>query len=220
MLQQAALDAVKKWRFAPFSATGAAAPVMTTLTVPFHLDHHGPQPSVEQENAAQAWFPLSEKCRNALKAQNKEDSLTVCKQVLDMSFKAGDLTPSDQLVRLNSHQLYGHALLMAGNALEALDQENLAIAEAKKRLTDTDEEYATPFVWRAIVEANLGKGDEALADFQAAEENYRRAIAHLPDMKKIYSQDLASTLKTHAGLLDMMGRTADAEKLRAEAAAL
>jgi tetratricopeptide (TPR) repeat protein len=109
---------------------------------------------------------------------------------------------------------------MAGRAQEALDQENLAIAEAKKCLTDKDEEYATPFVWRAIVEANLGQGDPALADFQTAEETYRRAIAHLPDMKKIYGQNLASTLKTHATLLDMMGRPADAEKLRAEAAAL
>ncbi len=220
MLQQAALDAVKKWQFAPFTADGTAMRVTTTLTIPFHLEHHGPQPTAEQEIAAQAWFSLSAKCRNVLKAQSKEDSLNLCKQALDMSFKAGDLTSSDQLARLDSYQLYGHALLMAGRAQEALDQENLAIAEAKKCLTDKDEEYASPYVWRAIAEANLGQGDAALADFQAAEETYRRAIANLPDMKKIYSQYLASTLKTHAALLDMMGRPDDAEKLRAEAAAL
>jgi tetratricopeptide (TPR) repeat protein len=220
MLRQAALDAVKNWQFAPFAVNGVAAPVTTTLAVPFHIEHHGPQPTADQEKAAQAWFPLSDKCRNALRAQNQEDSLNLCKQALEMSLKAGDLTSSDQLGRLDSHQLYGHALLMAGRAQEALDQENLAIAEAKKCLTDKDEEYATPFVWRAIVEANLGQGGAALADFQTAEETYRRAIAHLPDMKKIYSQNLASTLKTHAALLDSMGRTADAEKLRAEAAAL
>lgn len=220
MLQQAALDAVKKWQFAPFTASGTAIPVTTTLTVPFHLEHHGPQPTAEQEQAAQAWFPLSDKCETALKTQNKDDSLNFCKQALDMSLKAGDLTNSDQLGRLESQQLYGHALLLAGRAQEALDQENLAIAEAKKCVTDKDEEYATPFFWRAIAEANLGRGDAALADFQTAEESYRRAIANLPDMKKIYSQYLASSLKTHAALLDMMGRQTEAEKLRAEAAAL
>ena len=218
MLQQAAMDAVKKWQFEPFTTNGVSESVKTVLTIPFQLE--GPKLTPEQEKAAQAWFPLSDKCRTALRAQNTEDSLNLCKQALDMSFKAGDLTSSDQLGRLNSHQLYGHALLMAGRTQEALDQENLAIAEARKCLTDTDEEYATPFVWRAVVETNLGQSDSALADFQVAEETYRRAIAHLPDMKKIYSRDLASTLRTHAALLDAMGRPADAEKLRAEAAAL
>jgi hypothetical protein len=39
-------------------------------------------------------------------------------------------------------------------------------------------------------------------------------------MKKNYSAYLASILKQHAALLDQLGRPADAEKLRAEAAAL
>ncbi len=220
MLQQSALDAVKKWQFTPLTADGTAAPATTTLTIPFHLEHHGPQPTAEQEQAAQAWFPLSDKCEKALKTQNKDDALNSCKQALDISLKAGDLTNSDQLGRLESYQLYGHALLLAGRAQEALDQENLAIEEAKKCVTDKDEEYATPFFWRAVAEANLGQGDAALADFQTAEETYRRAITNLPDMKKIYGQYLASTLKTHAAVLDMMGNHADAEKLRAEAAVL
>jgi len=220
MLQQAALDAVKKWQFAPFTANGTAVPVTATLTIPFHLEHHGPQPTAEQAQAAQAWFPLSDKCEKALKTQNKDDALSSCKRALDMSLRAGDLTNSDQLGRLESLQLYGHALLLAGSAQEALDQENLAIAEAKKCVTDKDEEYATPFFWRAVAEASLGRSDAALADFQTAEESYRRAIANLPDMKKIYGQYLASTLRTHAALLDMMGKSDEAAKLRAEAAAL
>jgi TonB family protein len=106
MLQQSALDAVKKWRFAPFTTNGAAMPVTTILTIPFHLEHHGPQPTAEQEKAAQAWFSLSDKCRNALRAQNTEDALNLCKEALDMSLKAGDLTNSDQLGRLLSLQYH------------------------------------------------------------------------------------------------------------------
>jgi TonB family protein len=220
MLQQAALDAMKKWQFAPFAANGAAMQVTTTLTIPFHLEHHGPQPTAEQEKAAQAWFPLSDKCRNALKAQNGQDSLDLCKQALDMSLKAGDLTSSDQLGMMLSYQYYGHALLSAGRRQEALEQENLAIAESKKCLTDKDEEYAIPFFWRAYIEAQLGQNDAASADFATAEASERKAILNLPDMKIRYGQELASMLKQHATLLDTMGMTVDAEKLRAEAAAL
>jgi TonB family protein len=220
MLQQAALDGVKKWQFSPFRANGMPVPASTELTITFHLEHHGPQPTAEQEKTAQAWFPLLDKCRNALKSENPDDSLNLCKQALDLSLKAGDVTNSDQLGRLESHQMYGHALLLSKRPQDALEQENQAIAEAKKCVTEKDEEYATPFYWRAIAEASLGQTDPALNDFQTAEETYRRAIVNLPDMKKIYGQYLAATLKTHAALLDIMGKQAEAEKLRSEAGSL
>jgi tetratricopeptide (TPR) repeat protein len=141
--------------------------------------------------------------------------LDYCKQALDMSLKAGDLTPSDQLGLMLSYQYYGHALLSAGKPQEAIEQENLAIAESTKCLTDKNEEYAIPFFWRAFIEAKLGRNDAALADFVVAEASERKAILNLR-----YGQELASMLKQHAALLDSMGRTAEAERLRAEAAAL
>jgi len=220
MLQQAAMDYVKQWRFRPFVESGVAAPVSTTITIPFKIGRQGPQPSAEQQEAAQAWFPLSNQCRSGLKAQKASEALGSCKKTLDMSIKAGDLTSSDQLARLESHQLYGHALLMAGRAEEALDEENLAFIEALKCVTDKDEEYAGPLFWRAIAEANLGKDDAALNDFLGAESTLRHAIANLPDMKKSYDDYLAAVLKQHAALLDRMGKTADADTLRADAATL
>lgn len=220
MLQQAALDAVRQWRFTPFTVNGTAVSVKTTLTIPFHLAHNGPQPTPEQEKAAQELFPLENKCRGALKAQNSDAAVGFCEQALDMSLKAGDLTSSDQLGRMDAHQLYGHALLLAGKAQEALAQEDLAVAEAHKCLTDTDEEYAMPYFWRAMAEAHLGSVDATLSDLQISEDTLRRAIIHLPEMKRPYSQYLSSILKQHASLLDQLGRPADAEKLREEAAAL
>jgi hypothetical protein len=100
-----------------------------------------------------------------------------------------------------------------------LEQENLAIQEAKKCLTDTDQEYAMPFYWRAIAEANLNQVDASLADFDIAETTLRKAIAHRPDMKEMYSKYLVSILKQHAAVMDQLGRPEDATKLRAEAAA-
>lgn len=220
MLQQAALDAVKKWRFTPFQVDGAPRRVTTTLTIPFYIDKPGEGPTAEQNNAAQAWFPLSDKCRSALKAQNVQDAIDRCREALDMSYKAGDLNSSDQLGRVESLQQYGRALVLGHKAQEAMEQENMAIQEAKKCLKETDQEFAMPFYWRAIAEANLGQVDAALADFEFSEEIHWKAIDHLPEMKGTYSKYLATILKTHAALLDQLGRSADAAKLRAEAAAL
>ena len=218
MLQQEALNAVKQWHFMPFQDGGAASTIDTTLTISFHLP--GPEPSEEQEKAAQALFPLSNKCRSALRAQDPKQAVDDCKQALDMSFKAGDITSSDQLGRMDALQLYGHALLLAGKPEEALSGENQAIEEAKKCLTDKDQEYAMPFFWRAIVEAHLGEDDAALADFTIAEKTHRKAILNLPDMKQRYGQYLAEILQVHAALLERMGNSAQAAKLRAEAASL
>jgi len=218
MLEQAALDAVKKWRFTPFLANGIAMQATTKLTIPFHIDKPGEGPNAEQEKAAQAWFPLSDKCRNALREQKVQDELDYCKQALDMSIKSGDLTNSDQLGMMLSHQYYGHALLDGGRSLEALEQENLAIEESRKCLKDTDQEYAMPFFWRALVEESMGQDEPALVDFKTAEEAHRRAIVHLPDMKANYGKTLASILRYHAQLLEIMGRSDEAAELRAEAA--
>jgi tetratricopeptide (TPR) repeat protein len=218
MLQGAALEAVKTWTFKPFEPNGAQ--ITTTLTIPFELHLNGVGPSEEQQRAAQAWFPLSDKCRSALKAQNAPESLGFCKQSLDMSLKAGDTTSSDQLAMLESYQDYGRALTAAGQFQEALAAEKKAIDLAQAHLKDTDQEYAMPFYWPAFPEAHLGLLDAASADLTIAEETHRRAIAHLPEAAKMYSGYLASILKQHAALLDVMGKTAEADKLRAEAASL
>jgi TonB family protein len=220
MLQGAALDAVKKWRFMPFEVKGTATQTTTTLTIPFYLEKRDGGPTPEQQKAAQAWFPLADKCRSALKAQNTQDSLDYCKQALEMALKAGDLTSSGQLSMLDSYQSYGHALLAAGRLQEALAAEGKAVEVAKAHLKDTDQEYAMPFYWRAITEAQLGDGEAASADLTIAEETHRKAITHLPEMKERYSRYLAAILKQHAALLDQMGKTADAAKLRAEASSL
>jgi TonB family protein len=220
MLQQSALDAIKKWQFKPFEIRGTATSVSTTLTVPFSLDKQKDGPTENQEKAAQAWFPLFNKCRSALKEQNTQDALDHCKEALDTAVQTGDLTPSDQLALLDSHQSYGHALLAAGRLQEALIEEDKAVEVARTHLKETDQEYAMPFYWRAVAEARLGQGEAASADLTVAEETHRRAIAHLPEMTKVYSQYLASILKQHATLLDEIGKPEEAAKLRAEASSL
>lgn len=218
MLRQAALNAIKNWKFTPFRLNGAPTEVSTTLRIPFRLAQN-PEVTPAQEQASQAWFLLSKKCREALGLRSS-DAVDRCKDALDMALKAGDLTGSNQLSLLDSHEEYGEALLLEGNLKEALAEENKAVALAKTRLKDTDVEFAWPFYWKAAVEAHIGNDDTASADLSFAEETIRKAITRLPEMKRIYGRNLATILKQHAELLDQMSRPADAAKLRAEAASL
>lgn len=220
MLQQAALDALHKWTFKPFRMDGRLAAVSATFEFPFQIDKPGEGPTKEQQEAAQEWFPISDRCRNALRDIRADDSVTLCKQALDLATKAGATNSSDQIGMMLSHQYYGHALLLAGKYDESLAEQNVAVDESKRWRKVTDQEYAMPFFWRALVEVRLGRVDDALADFQIAEETHRRAIVNLPDMKKVYGQSLASILRTHAALLDQLGRNGEADKLREDAGSL
>ena len=74
--------------FQSISGERPATQATTKLTIPFHIDKPGEGPSLEQEKAAQALFPLEDKCRSALRAQNVQEALDFCKQALDMSFNA------------------------------------------------------------------------------------------------------------------------------------
>jgi hypothetical protein len=218
--EQGALAPVGHLQFISFLDNGVPVPVTTKLTIGFQLPQSGPAPTADQQQAERAWFPLSTKCMQAIQAQNPREAVETCKQTLDMSLKAGDLTSSGQLARTGSLQMYGHALLLANKKQAALAQEYMAVDEVRKCLTDKDQEYAMPFFWRGVVEANLGQNDPALADFAVAEATHRRAIASQPAMKAKYSPLLAAILKEHAALLDRMGRADEAAKLRAEAASL
>jgi TonB family protein len=220
MLRQAAIHAVRKWKFSPFEVNGSAVRVSSTLTIPFSLAKRPNEPSEKQQKAAQELFPMSDKCRSALKDNNVQDAIDFCAQAVELSYKAGDLTSSDQLMMTSAHELYGHALLAAGRLDEALNEENKAIEEAKFCLTERDQEYAIPFYWRAMVEKSRGEFDKSLSDFSVAEQTHRRAMANLPDMKRIYGHYLTIILRQHAALLDQLGQTADASKLRSEAASL
>jgi len=220
MLVGAATDAVKKWFFSPFKKAGEAMRVSTEVNIPFSLPKPPKEETKAQMQAAQDYFPLEDKCRSALKGTDHTAAVLACKQAQEMALAAGDTTNSDQLSLMDAHETYGHALLDAGQLREAFAEENAAIEIAKKCLTNVDQEYGMPFYWKAMVEAALHQPDATFADMNIAEDSQRRAIQNLPDMKPMYSHYLAIMLKRHAEWLDQMGRSEEANKLRAEAASL
>ena len=177
-------------------------------------------PTNAAEPGAQSWFAVYGRCRDAIRTQKIRNQLDLCKQAVDLALKAGDKTPPDQIALLQSWESYGQALLVIGRGPDALDAENKAVSVAKAHLADTSQEYAMPFYWRALVESHFHDGGAASDDLTTAENTYRRAITASPRMKPIYAEYLARILRQHAALLDAMGKSTDADKLRAEATQL
>lgn len=172
------------------------------------------------EPGSQSWFAVYGRCRDAIRTQKIRNQLDFCKQAVDLALKAGDKTPPDQIALLQSWESYGQALLVIGRGPEALDAENKAVSIAKAHLSETSQEYAMPFYWRALVESHFHDGAAASDDLTTAENVYRKAILASPRMKPLYTEYLMRILRQHATLLDAMGKSTDADKLRAEATQL
>lgn len=183
------------------------------------------RPAIAANNAAtdgspQGWYSVYGRCREAVRNVDVRTVLDVCQQALDLARKAGDQTPREQLALLQSYESYGQANLALGRGPEALAAENTAVDLAKAHFPDSDQEYAMPFYWRALVESHFHDGAAASADLALAEDSYRKAMIASPRMRPIYKQYLARILRQHAELLAAMGQAADADKLRAEATSL
>lgn len=174
----------------------------------------------QEENSSENWLAASTRCKSALRDNLPDESVKRCKHALDLALQPGGSTANRGFEAVESYQLYGRAFLLAGDSKQALEQENKSIDAAKIYLKETDQEYAVPFFWRAMIEANLRDTDAALADFKVAEDTHRKATVEHPKMKTAYSHYLARILKEHAFFLDRIGRKDEAAKLRAEADAL
>ena len=168
----------------------------------------------------QGWLSAYGHCRNAIRMQEVHTEVDSCRMAVDLAEKAGDKNPKDQVAMLQSYESYGQALLLLGRGPEALAAENKAVDLARTHLTDSDQEYAMPFYWRALVESHFHDGANASTDLGIVEDSYRKAMEKSPRMRMIYRQYLARILRQHAALLDAMGKTTDGDKLRAEATAL
>jgi hypothetical protein len=180
----------------------------------------GLAPQSVPNQTEKSWFSVYGRCRNAIRLQDARSEADLCKEALDLAVKAGDQTPPDQIALLQSYESYGQALLILGRGPDALAAENKAVDLAKAHFPDSNQEYAMPFYWRALVESHFHDGANASSDLSIVEDSYRKAMDKSPRMRPIYSQYLVRILRQHAALLDAMGKTEDGDKLRAQATKL
>ena len=214
LLADGAEDAIRNWKFRPFSKTGAPVPLETTLRILFVLG-----PDAENE---EAMFHKEIECEDLFNAHRFADADVPCTQARQISthissvwmkprvyFDAGRLAlqlnrPTEAVkdfeerLKLSQQHLspfsmewfdVHHDLAIAYRAADQLEGSDLQFKEAEKFLTEEQKEL---------------------------EHEYRRKPNNdqiQAQLKKVLSQ----TLQEHAAVLRQLNRAPEADKLEEEA---
>ena len=210
MLQQAAIDAAKQWKYRPLLLNGQPIVFRTQAAFNFGFDPKSSDDLKEQEVNAKV-SPFMMKCVELLN-KNDPGSLDACRQEVELEaqYPAG----RRQMDRLSSHDEYGLALLgFAHKPKEALEQFEMEIQLISGTLTKENAEFAWAYWHRGIALMQLGQGVSAEQDFSIAEESAALAIRSLPEMADHYRKTLGKIVAMHVQLLEAEGKHNEAVKM-------
>lgn len=169
-LKQAAVEAVRKWKFKPTTISGQPVEMISAVVFDFStkpITIRTPAPMTAQQLSPS----LSGKCLNALWHRDPA-AVEVCQSQL----QSIERSHSSAIDRITAEDEVGLALLRAGGrADEALGHFSVAIDLAPQCLTVSDAESAYLYWHRATAERELGMGADARQDFLKAEEQINTA---------------------------------------------
>lgn len=211
MLAQAAIDAVKTWKYKPFVQDGAAIAVATDVGVDF-----APALSPKQELTRNKFLKADFECRNLLNGQ-ETDVESACREAVKIS----DELPKDfVLQRTTSRSLLANYLFKQGRVSQAVPFYEQVLTLDKGRLEPNDVDLASDY--ENLGRAYVKMGELAKADplYATAVSTFAAAIENLPSMKENYTQRLKRALNEYAQLKEAQGDTQAAEELRKKAAGL
>ncbi len=220
MLQQAALDCVKKWSLKPFEKDGMPFVAVGRVSIVFSLGKDDPTP--QEEKLAAQYFPLSDECHAKSQAGgNSQEAADACRKAAQIA----EQFPVDRrfIEKRSSYVYAGWSLMMNGDLKEARHYADLAVEVVKLGHDDNSGTNAAYSI-KAMVEAKSGELAAADQDLSTAEDFQRKAIEWAKSEKfkhlDSYNGALIQDLRIHAQVLKAMGRTDDAQKKTDEAAAI
>ncbi len=209
MLVQAAINAVKQWKYKPFEEGGTAVPVKTEVEVSFP---GGMSPS-EQETR-EKFFPQEDQCRNLLNTGKYADAEKECRKAVEIS---NGLPKEVVLERSGARALLANAIFLQKRPAEAIPLYEEALELDKGYRQSDDADLASDY-WN-LGRAYFATGDLPKADglYQTAVSTFEAAIQSLPSMKENYTRRLKRCLGEYAKLKEAMGQNAAAQELRKKA---
>jgi TonB family protein len=213
MLQQAAVDAMKKWSFHPFSQNGACVAAEGRIPIEFSLGM-SPEAARKDEEIAQRFFKVSDECHKELSKQdNSPETGAICKSAADI---ADQFASDGRFIEKRSSYVYAAwALANAHDFKTALVYANKAVAVVQLGHDDNSGNSAAYGI-RGIVEGDLNDLPAADRDLDIAEEDERKALAWAKEVKfehtESYRSSLALYLRLHSALLIAQNRSDEAKK--------
>jgi TonB family protein len=157
LLDPAAIDAVRQWRFLPFLAGGQPVQALAEISIPFYIDQ-------STARLAQEVTDKADDCRALLAAARYAESEPVCAA---MSSRAGKLPSLD---RADAYHLAGQMHVARGRLVKAADA-----FTAEVRLTDQSysDRMATACQSLGAVQASRGDLKNARRQYDKAEKAAR-----------------------------------------------
>ncbi len=216
LLVPAASEAVRQWKYAPFTVQNAPAEVHTTVRVPFGEL----AAQAEQQRLLAEYRPLWKDCAAAVST-----GTDVAKQLAACRFAAGEaaqFTPGTRPgERRQADEYYAVALARTGKLPEAATWAGKALPLFAQ---DPADPAGANTAYLLMAQAGAAGGDVAASarDLTLAENGLRKALrgAPNPDLKRRYADALKKSLEFHAKLLTLMRNPSDAEAKLHEADAL
>jgi TonB family protein len=218
MLLQAAIDCLRQWTFHPFEKDGA--PVSATGEMPIVFVLSAYHPGSDDEQIADRYFPLSDKCRQAvLTERDPSGAESVCNQAAETAEQFG---PEVRFIEKRSAFVYAATACTNNRDLAK------ALAWAAKAVDVVklghDDNSGTSAAYSTIgtIEGMMGNLAAADSDLTIAEDYGRKAVAWAEQEKfehgSSYKQSLVRDFRFHAQVLQAMSRSKEAQEKLDEAA--
>jgi TonB family protein len=209
LLLQAAIDAVKQWKFSPF--LDGKTPV--TVATDIEFDFSGGSP--ENESAVnQKYYNAEDGCRSAMQATKFVEAEAKCREAVEIS----DQLPKDAVLeRSGALSLLANDILSQQRFADSIPfyEKALEIDQRYRKADDADlaSEYE-----------NLGRAFALAGDFSRADQLYalavstfKLAIKNLPSMTENYARRLQRALNEYAQIKDAEQQKDAASDLRRQA---
>jgi TonB family protein len=236
MLQQAAMDCLKQWTYAPFVKDGAPIKASGPVFIEFSLGNDAPaakaapdatkaehapkdRPVRGEEQIAELFGPAAEACRKSLMGTDYKEAFDLCKKAADL---AQEFPPDARFIEKRAVFVQAAwASLYAGYMKASLNYASKAV-DAVKLGHDDNAGGNAAYSVKGIVEGKFGQLDESDRDLTVAEDYERKAIASLDkdatDESARCKLALVQDLRFHAQILQALNRADEAQKKLDEAA--
>lgn len=219
MLVQAALDAVKSWKYTPFMENGAPVAVRSQVRFLFAM---GPDAAAEQK-----YFLQENACQDGLQMQRFEEAYKLCRAALQT---ANELNPESFEFRISAYGNAGIAAFRRNRYPEAVQDFQDRLKLAQKNLPPDRAEWFYVHHDLALTLMVSGQMDQAENEYRETEKaldalskSVDQAATPKDDVVRRQEQlraQMRQTFSEHADLLQQMGRYTDAAKLEAQAKSL
>jgi TonB family protein len=219
ILVQAALDAVKRWKYEPFVENGAPVTVKSQVRVLFAM---GPDAPLQQK-----YFLEGNACHDWLQMQRFESAYKLCNAALET---AKELKPEGFGLRIDAYGNAGVAAYHLNRFPEALQDFQQRLKLAKKDLPPDRPEWFDVYHDLALTAQASGQLEQAESEYRETEKTLdteNKSLDRVRNLKEygVRRQEeirgqLRQTLTEHAGLLRQMGRNSEADDLEQRAKSL